>query len=87
MVALVLSGLSLVFLFKLQFLLVEHPQISRSYLHCASLSSYLSKNCSNSMHSIMIVKSSYEFETIFQHVLVAPTNIVRESSLYDLCVM
>jgi len=58
---------------KLQFLLVEHPQISHSCLHCASLLSYLSKNCSNKMHCIMIVKSFYKFQTIFQHVLVAPT--------------
>jgi len=33
------------------------------------------------MHCILIVKSSYKFQTIFHHVLMAPTNIVRESSL------
>ena len=87
MVALVLNGLSLVFLCKLQFLLVEHSQISHSCLQCASLSSYLSKNFSNGMHCIMIVKSAYVFQTIFLYVLVAPTNIVRESSLYNLCTM
>ena len=42
------------------------------------LTSYLSKNCSNGMHHIMILKSSYKFRIVFQHVLVVATNIIRE---------
>jgi hypothetical protein len=37
--------------------------------------------------SIPYYWSSYKFQNVFQHVLVVATNIVRESSLYNLCVM
>jgi len=36
------------------------------------------------MHHIMILKSFYKFETLFQHVSVVATNIIRESLLYNL---